>query len=423
MGIGTKQGVAVTRDTDFARSLIGFLADFEIAVQADFASVNERLELDPDSVLFLVIDARANLPGDSESLRALNRVVARECIPLAVVEALDRCPSVDNPFPSSILRAQVGPTGSLSPDFGQVFVMNVINPILYRNSYKHSLNGICTHRMVFDGDGMPWDCEYLQVNRAYETVTGLTPELVLGKTFRAFFTDEDSSDLVRMYWEVLSSGRSGARTLHFRPFSQWYKIMIVPLSRTLFTLIIENVTEIQESGRTLEEVRNDYKAIIDSGLAMVWTSGADGKCDYFNEPWLSFTGRKIDDELGDGWTAGVHPDDVARCLETYVAAFDRRERFDMEYRLRNRAGEYRWIQDLGSPRYDTSGKFLGYVGHCLDIHSRKVTERDLAEKMVELQRFHRLAVDRESRMVDLKREINSLRRDLGLGDKYPIRDE
>ncbi len=129
--------------------------------------------------------------------------------------------------------------------------------------------------------------------------------------------------------------------------------------------------------KALHESELQYRTLADSGEALIWTSGPDKKCDYFNQPWLSFTGRTLEEELGDGWAEGVHPDDLERCLEIYTGAFDRRERFSMDYRMRRHDGEYRWLRDIGSPRYDSQGNFLGYVGHCLDITDRKLAEEAL----------------------------------------------
>ncbi|MBK6965511.1 MAG: PAS domain-containing protein [Bacteroidales bacterium] len=100
-----------------------------------------------------------------------------------------------------------------------------------------------------------------------------------------------------------------------------------------------------------EEIREkelQYQHLADSGTALVWTSGADKMCNYFNEPWLNFTGRTLEQELGSGWTDSVHPDDLGMCLKTYTDAFDKCEYFEMEYRLRNARGEFRWIIDLGA---------------------------------------------------------------------------
>jgi len=138
-----------------------------------------------------------------------------------------------------------------------------------------------------------------------------------------------------------------------------------------------DITAQKELEARLRESELHFRTLAGSGQAVIWTSGPDMLCDYFNEPWLAFTGRTLEQELGNGWTEGVHPDDFARCLEVYVTAFDRRESFSMEYRLRHASGEYRWIVDQGTPRYGTRGEFLGYIGHCLDISELKRAEESL----------------------------------------------
>ncbi|MDD5384043.1 MAG: ATP-binding protein [Gallionella sp.] len=128
-----------------------------------------------------------------------------------------------------------------------------------------------------------------------------------------------------------------------------------------------------------------FRTLADSGQALIWASGTDKLCNYFNKVWLEFTGRSMEQELGNGWTEGVHPDDFQRCLEVYVSAFDRREKFSMDYRLRRHDGEYCWIQDDGCPRYDSKGEFIGYIGYCLDITGRKRAEEALLKFTEELE--------------------------------------
>lgn len=111
---------------------------------------------------------------------------------------------------------------------------------------------------------------------------------------------------------------------------------------------------------------------------MIWRSNLHAKCDYFNERWLAFTGRTLQDELGEGWSAGVHPDDRARCLKTYLDAFRQHEPFEMEYRLRRYDGEYRWVLDTGGPIHDAAGGFVGYVGSCVDVTDRVQARAALA---------------------------------------------
>jgi PAS domain S-box-containing protein len=114
----------------------------------------------------------------------------------------------------------------------------------------------------------------------------------------------------------------------------------------------------------------EYRLIVEQAPIMIWRSNITGGCDYFNDTWLAFTGRTVEQELGDGWTQGVHEQDLDRCMATYRAAFGRRETFSMEYRLRRHDGVYRWIQDCGATSADPEGQFSGYVGSCLDISDR-----------------------------------------------------
>jgi PAS domain S-box-containing protein len=148
---------------------------------------------------------------------------------------------------------------------------------------------------------------------------------------------------------------------------------------TLWYGIITDITDRKIAEAELREKEVQYRNLANSGLALIWTSGTDKLCNFFNQPWLKFTGRTLEQELGNGWAEGVHPDDFDACLKTYVAAFDKQETFDMEYRLRHVSGEYRWIRDMGSPNYNGNGEFIGYIGHCFDITERKKTEIALHE--------------------------------------------
>jgi PAS domain S-box-containing protein len=127
-------------------------------------------------------------------------------------------------------------------------------------------------------------------------------------------------------------------------------------------------------------------------------SGKDKLCTFFNQRWLDFTGRTMEQELGEGWTAGVHPEDLDRCLGLYSAAFDARVDFAMEYRLRRNDGEYRWIDDRGVPRFDSDGTFCGYIGSCSDITERKTFEssmRALTGRLISAQEEERARIARD----------------------------
>ncbi len=159
-----------------------------------------------------------------------------------------------------------------------------------------------------------------------------------------------------------------------------------------------DVTELRRKEQVLGESEHRFHALIDAAPVMMWMSDVDKLCTTFNRGWLAFTGRKIEEEIGNGWTHGVHPDDLQRCLKIYVEAFDARLSFSMEYRLRRHDGQYRWIRDDGSPRYLPDGTFAGYIGCCLDIHDRKALslERiELARRLMSAQEAERSRIARE----------------------------
>jgi PAS domain S-box-containing protein len=150
--------------------------------------------------------------------------------------------------------------------------------------------------------------------------------------------------------------------------------------------------------RELRESEKRFPLLAESAPVLIWMAGLDKGTTYFNPGWLEMTGRRLEDELGNGWTHGVHPDDLSRCMATYVAAFDARRQFTMEYRLRRHDGEYRWILDTGVPCYGPDRRFTGYVGSCVDITDRRRLEdrlREVSGRLVSAQEEERRRVARE----------------------------
>lgn len=126
-------------------------------------------------------------------------------------------------------------------------------------------------------------------------------------------------------------------------------------------------------------VEQQFKAMVDKAPVMIWISGTDKQCDFFNQGWLDFTGRSLQQEIGVGWAESVHKEDVGKCMKIYNKAFDQQKDFKMEYRLRRHDGEYRWILDNGVPRFSSGGQFAGYVGSCIDITEIKELDKRKSE--------------------------------------------
>lgn len=119
--------------------------------------------------------------------------------------------------------------------------------------------------------------------------------------------------------------------------------------------------------------------MVDEGPVMTWRAGPDRLKDHFNRAWLQYRGRTLQQEMGHGWMEGVHPDEMAIWIEEYEASFNQRRSFQTEYQLQRSDGAYRWIIDLGVPRFSPGGAFLDYVGFSSDIHERKVNQQTLRD--------------------------------------------
>jgi PAS domain S-box-containing protein len=152
-----------------------------------------------------------------------------------------------------------------------------------------------------------------------------------------------------------------------------------------------DITARERAEAELRESEARFRLVADSAPVMIWMSGTDKLCTYFNKPWLDFTGRSFEQELGNGWAeGGVDPEDLQRCLGTYIQSFDRREAFRMEYRLRRHDGEFRWVLDIGVPRFNPDGSFAGYIGSCIDVTEQRRSDEQLRQVQEDLSRVTRI---------------------------------
>jgi len=212
---------------------------------------------------------------------------------------------------------------------------------------------------------------------------------MLGAGLPVFSSIKTVSRMAAFPWQLLQnleideSRSPSATNVRFRPASLWreYKYyviggMVIILAQTMtIVALVGHRARRRRAERSLAESEARFRIAADAAPVMFWMAGPDQLCTFLNKPWLEFTGRTADRELGNGWAEGVHSDDRQRCLNTYSEAFNARQRFVMEYRLRQQDGEYRWISDSGSPRFDNQGNFVGYIGTCFDItESRRKTE-------------------------------------------------
>jgi len=134
-----------------------------------------------------------------------------------------------------------------------------------------------------------------------------------------------------------------------------------------------------------------YRLIVESSPNMIWRSNLSTECDYFNKTWLDFTGHTMEEDYGFGWAAGVHPDDLDRCVKIYLDNFKLQQPFEMDYRLKRYDNQYRWINDRGIPFYDQDRNFIGFIGSCMDVTEKVEGQRlkEMAQKDALCQTYNR----------------------------------
>ena len=156
----------------------------------------------------------------------------------------------------------------------------------------------------------------------------------------------------------------------------------------VFSAFIRDITSRIRAEEALRESEQRFRMTANAAPVLIWMSGQDKRCNWFNQRWLDFVGRNIEQEIGDGWCDNVHPADFDRALDTYHAAFDARRSYEMEFRLQREDGAWRWLLERGTPHLGPNGDFVGYIGTCIDITEHRETVEQLRESRA---RFKTLA--------------------------------
>jgi len=200
-------------------------------------------------------------------------------------------------------------------------------------------------------------------------------------------------------WKIPESRLPAGSIVEFRQPTTWERyrwwiagvLAVGLLQAGLIVQLGVTLAKRRRMERAVRESEERFRALADSAPVLIWMAGVDKRCVLFNKPWLDFTGRTLAEEMGDGWVAGIHPDDSEAYLKSYAEAFDARRPFLLFYRLRRHDGEYRWLSAHGVPRDDADGRFAGYIGSCSDVTERRRAEAETQSLRHELAHMSRVA--------------------------------
>jgi PAS domain S-box-containing protein len=224
----------------------------------------------------------------------------------------------------------------------------------------------------------------VRVNKEFTRMFGYQPDELSERDINDLIVPETLLESAREYTRQLKDGRRiEVETIRRRKDGSHVHVSLLAVPVTTAAgeqvanyAIYRDITERKRAEEQLRESEARFQAMADTAPVMIWMTGTDGLCNYFNKPWLEFTARTMEQEVGMGRLEGVHSDDVQGCLDVFLPAFHARKSFRMEYRLRRSDGEYRWVIESGIPRYTGGGEFAGYIGSNIDITDRKRAEEE-----------------------------------------------
>jgi PAS domain S-box-containing protein len=232
----------------------------------------------------------------------------------------------------------------------------------------------------------------IRVNKEFTRLFGYEPDELLYRPIYDFIIPgtliESSMEFTR---QLKEGNRIEVETIRRRKDGSpvHVSLLVVPIitaagEQAANYAIYRDITARKLAEERLRESEARFQTMADTAPVMIWMTGTDGLCNYFNKPWLDFTGRTMEQEVGTGWVEGVHPDDVKACFDGFLPAFHARKAFTMEYRLKRADGEFRLVIESGIPRYTGEGDFAGYIGSNIDITDRKRAEEE-RERLRQLQ--------------------------------------
>jgi PAS domain S-box-containing protein len=234
------------------------------------------------------------------------------------------------------------------------------------------------------------------------------PETLVGRGLGEAFQGEAAEALDAA---LARAKTGGPQTIEYPLGARYFEARVAPTIEGGAYVLVRDTSARRTAEMRLMESEARFRTMADSAPVMIWMAGTDSRCGFFNSRWLEFSGRALEEELGEGWAEGVHPEDFQQCIQVYMDAFVARRAFRMEYRLRRADGAYRWILDQGTPRFEVSGAFAGYIGSCVDVTEMREANDALT----------RLAGDLERRVDERTEELESFTYSVSHDLRAPLR--
>ena len=232
---------------------------------------------------------------------------------------------------------------------------------------------------------------FVSVNAAFLRVTGLSSEAVIGRTVDEVIPEPSLSMVLEKYhqaveqktivrWEETSDYPTGRLT------GEVSLVPVLNINGTCTHLVgsVHDITERKRAEATLRESEERFRSMADAAPVMIWVCDSQRLCTFVNKPWLDFTGRTMEEELGSGWASSVHPDDLSRIFGIFASSFESHRRFRVEYRARHADGDYRWVLANATPQY-RDREFIGFIGSLIEVTEQKQIEEHLRASEQRLQ--------------------------------------
>ncbi|KJR40639.1 multi-sensor signal transduction histidine kinase [Candidatus Magnetoovum chiemensis] len=224
----------------------------------------------------------------------------------------------------------------------------------------------------------------LKMNKAMAAKLSIRPDDSIGQTCYKLVHKSDKPIEHCPHTKLMADGKEHTKEVYDENFGGYFFVSLSPLYDSNGKLkgsvhIARDINEQKKAALALKQSEERLHLVVDATPLCIWMSGTDKLCNYFNKGWLDFRGRTFEEEFGNGWAEGVHKDDFDMCLDIYCKSFDKRQPFEVQYRLKRHDGQYRWILDKGVPCVLSDGTFIGYLGGCLDITELKEMEDKIKE--------------------------------------------